>query len=111
MRIFLRKYEFQLEAAFAVYADFECVLIPIHTAIPDPAKSSTTPLQEHRVCSASYYIACRDDRFYRDPVLIRATTPDDDVVATFRTRLQADVHDLKRIMRVETTMKSLITEQ
>ena len=105
------KTEFQLPVPFTVYADFESVLAPIQGPHPNPAKSSTTPTQHHRACSASYVIVGVDGRFYREPVLIRATSLDEDVVDQFLTRLQADVAELKKGMRNATPMESFTPEQ
>ena len=97
----------QLRAPFAIYADFESVLTPVQNVHPDPTTSSTTTIQNHVACSASYVIVSWDGRFYRDPVLIRARTPDDDVVGEFITRMQNDVAELKAGMEKETPMEQL----
>ena len=105
------KTEYQLPTPFTVYADFESVLAPISTASPNPVTSSTTPTQHHRACSASYVIVGVDGRFYREPVLIRATSSDDDVVDQFLTRLQSDVAELKKCLANETPMSPLTLDQ
>jgi hypothetical protein len=101
----------QLRAPFTIYADFESVLAPVSSAHPSPSTSSTTPTQQHVVCSASYVIVSWDGRFFRKPVLIRASAPNDDVVGEFLTRMQTDVDALKVALKKEAPMENLMSEQ
>ncbi|XP_055839997.1 uncharacterized protein LOC129907698 [Episyrphus balteatus] len=57
----LENYDKQMMVPFVTYADFECILKPVHTCLPDPSTSSTTILQEHVPCAFSYYMKCSFD--------------------------------------------------
>jgi hypothetical protein len=46
---------------FTIYADFESLLIPHSTCLPNMMTSSTTTLQTHQPCSYGYYIKCMYD--------------------------------------------------
>lgn len=48
--------EKQRKAPFAIYADFECLLQPNNTCLPNPSLSSTTTIATHIPCSFAYQI-------------------------------------------------------
>ena len=50
-----------LEVPFAIYADFECMLVNIDSCQPDPSKSSTTSIKKHVPIAVSYFIKCSFD--------------------------------------------------
>ena len=101
----------QLRTPFTIYADIESVLAPVQNARPDPSTSSVTTTHHHVACSASYVIVSWDGRFYRDPVLIRASAPDDDVIDEFLTRMQHDVAELKAGLEKEAPMDQMTSGQ
>ena len=50
----------QIEAPYAVYADFECVLEKIATCEPDNKKSFTVKTEKHEPCGFSYVVVRSD---------------------------------------------------
>lgn len=75
---------------FVVYADFESVLQPIHTATHNPDKSFTVRVQEHRPHSFAYYIKCAYDDSLSKFELYRG----DDAARVFMQRLDADAKSI-----------------
>lgn len=55
------KFEKQLKIPFIIYADFEALLKPVHTSIPDPTKPFTVKCFEHVPYSFAYYVKCSFD--------------------------------------------------
>ena len=113
--------EKQLPLPFWFVADFESVLKPIDTVLPDvpepdqPARdedgqlrfskfrnadnpddglrgaSSTTRTQQHEACGFAYQLMSVDPRFYEPPVVVRG----ENCAAEFISRLQADVERVR----------------
>lgn len=46
---------------FVIYADFECLTVPIDTCQPDPASSYTNAYQHHVPCAVGYQLVCSYD--------------------------------------------------
>ena len=113
--------EKQLPLPFWFVADFESILKPIDTVLPDvPAPdqperdedgqlrfskfrnvgspddglrstSSTTRIQDHEACGFAYQLMSVDPRFYEPPVVVRGK----DCAREFISRLQADAERVR----------------
>ena len=113
--------EKQLPLPFWFVADFESILKPIDTVLPDVpapdqpvrdedgqlrfskfmnaenpedglrATSSTTRTQQHEACGFAYQLMSIDPRFYEPPVLVRG----ENCAAEFISRLQTDVERVR----------------
>ena len=58
--IFFMNCHKQLMAPFVIYADFECITVPIN----EKHRNNTEALQEHKACVYGYKIVCQDDDKY-----------------------------------------------
>ena len=91
------------KAPFAIYADFESLIKPIHNCDPDPNKSYTKKYQKHEPISFSYYINSSIDGVYR-PVLRKytKTKPEDaDAMDVFIKWLEEDIKAIANIEEKE----------
>ena len=97
------------KAPFAIYADFESLIKPIHNCDPDPNKSYTKKYQKHEPISFSYYINSSIKGVFK-PVLRKytKTKPEDaDAMDVFIKWLEEDV---KAIANIE-EKKMVFTEE
>jgi uncharacterized C2H2 Zn-finger protein len=53
-KMYFKNVRNQLESAYTVYSDFECLLNPIQTTKPDPLTSYTHPTQQHEPSGFAY---------------------------------------------------------
>ena len=53
-------YHTQLKAQFVIYADFECITIPIN----EKHGKNTEAYQEHKACDYGYKMVCQYDEKY-----------------------------------------------
>ena len=91
------------KAPFAIYADFESLIKPMHNCDPDPNKSYTKKYQKHEPISFSYYINSSIDGVYK-PVLRKytKTKPEDaDAMDVFIKWLEEDVKAIANIEEKE----------
>ena len=91
------------KAPFAIYADFESLIKPIHNCDPDLNKSYTKKYQKHEPVSFSYYINSSIDGVYK-PVLRKytKTKPEDaDAMDVFIKWLEEDVKAIANIEEKE----------
>ena len=91
------------KAPFAIYADFESLIKPIHNCDPDPNKSYTKKYQKHEPISFSYYINSSIKGVYK-PVLRKytKTKPEDaDAMDVFIKWLEEDVKAIANIEEKE----------
>ena len=91
------------KAPFAIYADFESLIKPMHNCDPDPNKSYTKKYQKHEPTSFSYYINSSIDGVYK-PVLRKytKTKPEDaDAMDVFIKWLEEDVKAIANIEEKE----------
>ena len=119
VRMRFKEIEKQLPLPFWFVADFESILKPIDTVLPDVpapdqpvrdedgqlrfskfrangnnglrATSSTTRIQKHEACGFAYQLMSVDPRFYEPPVVVRG----ENCAAEFISRLQADVERVR----------------
>ena len=87
------------KAPFAIYADFESLIKPMHNCDPDPNKSYTKKYQKHEPISFSYYINSSIKGVY-EPVLRKytKTKPEDaDAMDVFIKWLEEDVKAIANI--------------
>ena len=59
-------YPKQLMAPFVIYADFECITVPI----TEKHGNNTEAYQEHKACGYGYKIVCQYDDKYSKPTKI-----------------------------------------
>ena len=59
-------YHKQLMAPFVIYADFECITVPIN----EMHGKNTVTYQENRVCGYGYKVVCSHDDKYSKPAKI-----------------------------------------
>ena len=59
-------YHKQLMAPFVIYADSECITIPIN----EKHGNNTEAYQEHKACGYGYKIVCQYDYKYSNPTKI-----------------------------------------
>ena len=58
-----------LKVPFVIYADFEAINFKLHTCLPDPQKSSTTPTTKLKVCCFAYKVVSEDERYTKPTVV------------------------------------------
>ena len=64
-----REFDKQTWHDYAVYADFESVLLPVEGPLPDPTKSHTTKLESHVAFGWSYCIVGPNDELHKGPIV------------------------------------------
>ena len=57
-------YHKQLMAQFVIYADFECITVPIN----EKHRNNTEAYQVHKACGYGYKILCQYDNQYNKPI-------------------------------------------
>lgn len=113
-QLYFKKYEHTLKINFNLFADFECMLTPIHTCSPDPSKSYTVETQKHIVMSYCVYLKSTfDDEFLRKYKLPTApyiyTGPD--AAENFMDYIKAIAIKISNIYKLNIPMNSLTNEQ
>ena len=83
------------KAPFAIYADFESLIKPLHICDPDPNKSYTKKYQKHEPISFSYYIKSFNESVYESR--LRGYTKEPDAMDTFINWLEEDVKAIANI--------------
>ena len=58
-----KKYEGKIWSLFAIFVDFEIILVPEINGKQNPEDSYTNKLQKHVACSCGYKLVCVDDNF------------------------------------------------
>ena len=87
----------KMDLPFVIYADFESVLKPLHTAQPNPMNCYTDKKQIHIPVSFCYYVKCSfDDRFSK-LVEYTAKSEDEDVAQMFVNMLEKEVKDIYKM--------------
>ena len=89
-----KNYHKQLKAPFAIYADFECLLVPIQGAPMDPEKSTTRQTHIHKACSYSY-IVVRSDGKSKKPVVYRGSDAAEKLLEDLQKEAEELVESLK----------------
>ena len=70
--ISFKNYFKQLPAAFKIYANFECILLPTSSKkVSDKNASYTEKYQHHIPCCFAYKVVCVDNKFSKDVVMYR----------------------------------------
>ena len=101
------------KAPFAIYADFESLIKPMHNCDPNPNKSYTKKYQKHEPISFSYYITSSIDGVF-EPVLRKytKTKPEDaDAMDVFIKWLEEDVKAIANIEEKEMVFNEEDREQ
>ncbi|XP_026285709.2 uncharacterized protein LOC113211531 [Frankliniella occidentalis] len=65
-----RQFGHQMHHDFVVYADFESIIVPLNTPLPDPSVSATTKTSCHVPCGFCYIIVKADGSLLKEPVLV-----------------------------------------
>ncbi|XP_055902200.1 uncharacterized protein LOC129938580 [Eupeodes corollae] len=98
-------YDKQMMVPFVTYADFECIIKPIDTCLPDP---STSNLQEHVPCAFSYYMKCSFD----ETEDLMRTFIGENCASKFIHSLVGDtIHQYNKHIKTVTPMKPLSAMQ
>ena len=87
------------KAPFVIYADFECLNIPIHNNTPDKNKSYTNKLTKHEPVSFNYYIKSFNENVYKSKsrTYIKEEEEDPDVIDVFINWLEEDVKEIANL--------------
>ena len=87
------------KAPFVIYADFECLNVPIDTNTPDPNKSYTKKLTKHEPVSFCYYIKSFNESVYKSikRTYIKEEEEDPDVIDVFINWLEEDVKEIAKL--------------
>ena len=89
-----------LKVPFIVYADFECLMKPIHSCEPSPMESFTKEYQKHKPVSFSYCIICFDeDVFPQKIVEFTAKSEKTDVAQRFVKSLEKNIRETHKKFR------------
>jgi len=71
-----KNYNHKLSIPFVIYADFECLLVPVAGAENNPKKSSTRKIQQHIPCGVAYKVVCCASNKFSSPIrLYRGENP------------------------------------
>lgn len=87
-------YDKQLKHDYVIYCDLESILVPYTTALPDPARSSTTKLNSHLACGFAYVIVGPDGSMLREPVLEHGGS---DLMRRFLLRLKREENRITQL--------------
>ena len=70
LNIYFKNFYKTSESPFAIYADFESLLVPqsIEITPNSPVNSYTNKYQEHKICSYAYKVVCCVDKQYTKPI-------------------------------------------
>lgn len=82
-----KNYHKQLKMPFVIYADFETLLKPVQTALPNPKETFTAVTCEHQPYSFGYFVKCAFD----DQLSKYETYRGVNVIDVFMERLENDV--------------------
>ena len=87
------------KAPFAIYADFESLIIPLDVCDPDPEKSYTKKYQKHEPISFVYYIKSFDESVYTSKLrsYIKTKESEADAMDTFINWLESDVREIANL--------------
>ena len=87
------------KAPFAIYADFESLIKPLHNYNPDPNKSYTNKYQKHEPISFTYYIKSFNESVYESKIesYIQEKEEGPDAMLTFIERLEKDVKKIAEL--------------
>lgn len=99
----------QLKAPFAIYADFESLIVPIDTCLPDPDKSSTTNISTHVPSSFAYQIVASFDDNLKFPIRLYRGEHSGE---KFLEMISTDAQDLyEKYMKIPIPMKKQTFKQ
>ncbi|XP_052124667.1 uncharacterized protein LOC127749656, partial [Frankliniella occidentalis] len=79
---------------YCIYADTEALLVPVHTAFPDPAIASTTKTQVHQPCGYAYVIVKQDGHLLKPPVVERGGN---DIMERFLLNLKKEESEIEEL--------------
>ena len=87
------------KAPFVIYADFECLVKPMHNCKPNPNKSYTHKYQKHEPTSLKYYIKSFNEDVYksRKRGYIKLKPEDEDTIEVFKRMLEEDVKEIANL--------------
>ena len=97
-------YQKQLMASFVVYADFECIIVPIK----DEHGKQTVAYQEHKACGYGYKIICQyDDKYSKLYKSCRA----ENAVYKLIENLLEEQKEIKKIIKQNFNKKMIISKK
>ncbi|KAK4874041.1 hypothetical protein RN001_013401 [Aquatica leii] len=80
----------KMSVPFVIYADFESLLIPVHTAFPNPKDPFTVKTCKHEPYAFAYYIKSTENDEWSRLKLYRGV----DAARTFINWLESDIHQI-----------------
>ena len=96
-------YQKQMKVPYVIYADFESIIEPIHTALPNPKESNTTKTEHHNGCSFCYMVVCSDGTC-QDPVLYRGENATEKFLEALEAEEKAIIAKLKNRKKMVESM-------
>ena len=104
--IFFMNYHKQLMAPFVIYADFECITVPIN----EKHGNNTEAYQEHKACGFGYKIVSQYDAKYSKPTKIYRG-PDADAVYKLIENLLKEEKEKQNIVKQNFNKETIISEK
>ncbi|XP_022795526.1 uncharacterized protein LOC111334103 [Stylophora pistillata] len=89
--LYFKNHHKKMDMPFVIYADFESIIKPLHSAQPNPEECYTEKKQQHIPVSFCYYLKCTFDNSYSKLVEYTAKSEDEDVAQIFVESLEAEV--------------------
>ena len=100
--IFFMNYHKQLIAPFVIYADFECITVPIN----EKHGNNTEACQEHKACGYGYKIVCQYDDKYSKPYIVGP-----DAVYKLIENLLEEEKEIQKIIKQNFNKEMIISEK
>ena len=102
--IFFMNYHKQLMAPLVIYADFECITVPIK----EKHGKQTAAYQEHKACGYGYKIVCQYDDEYSKPY---KGYRGPDAVYKLIENLSEEQKEIKKIIKQNFNKKMIILKK
>ncbi|XP_022800883.1 uncharacterized protein LOC111338630 [Stylophora pistillata] len=91
---FFKNHYRKMDLPFAIYADFESTIKPLHTAQPNPKECYTEKKQKHTPVSFCYFVKCSFDDKHSKLVEYTAKSEDEDVTQIFVNMLEEEAKSI-----------------
>ena len=103
-----KDYKKGLKLHYAIYADFECVLINVDDEITDEKtekniEKKTKKYQQHTACSYSYIVVCNDPK-KNNPVVLRRAKAKGETINHFLRQLLKEEEEILKIYHTNKPM-------
>ena len=87
-----------------IYADFETISVKLHTCLPDPSKSFSSPISKLEVCGFAYKVVSEDNRYTKSTVVYHGKDSSERLIECL-------LNERKEIVRILDTVQPIfITE-